>query len=69
MAIAIARIFQEDANSNTLVICPPKLVPMWQWHIGQYRIAGAAMSLGRVIEELERLPRYHMVILTRVATA
>jgi superfamily II DNA or RNA helicase len=63
MAIAIARIFQEDDNSNTLVICPPKLVPMWQWHIAQYRIAGAAMSLGSVIEDLERLPRYRLVVI------
>jgi SNF2 family DNA or RNA helicase len=63
MAIAIARIFQEDDNSNTLVLCPPKLVPMWQWHIAQYHIAGAALSLGRVTEELERLPRYRLVVI------
>lgn len=63
MAIAIARIFQEDDQSNTLVLCPPKLVPMWQWHIAKYQITGAAMSFGRVTEELERLPRYRLVVI------
>lgn len=62
MAIAVARIFQEFNDDNTLVICPPKLVPMWQWHLAQYRIAGAAMSLGSV-DDLERLPRYRLVII------
>ena len=62
MATAIARIFQEDDQSNTLVICPPKLVPMWQWHIAKYQLTGAAMSLGEVIAKLESLPRYKLVI-------
>ena len=62
MATAIARIFQEIDTSNTLVICPPKLVEMWRWHVAQYQITGAVLSLGEVIEKLPTLPRYRMVI-------
>lgn len=63
MATALARIFQEDDGSNTLVICPPKLVPMWQYHIDRYQITGRVVSLGDVIKVLPELPRYRLLIL------
>ncbi len=63
IATAVARIFQLIENSNTLVLCPPKLVEMWQWYFGQYRVSGAVLSLGRVIEQLPHLPRYTLVII------
>lgn len=65
MATVIARIFQEDEQSNTLVICPPKLVPMWEDHLQRYEINGRVLSLGRVVEALERpdTPRYRLVVI------
>lgn len=63
MAIAVARIFQEDHNINTLVICPPKLKPMWQEHIERYEIIGRVVSLGEVIDKLPNLPRYRLLII------
>lgn len=33
MATAIARVFQEDDQSNTLIICPPRLIPMWDRYL------------------------------------
>jgi superfamily II DNA or RNA helicase len=63
MATAIARIMQEDNGDDTLVICPPKLVPMWERHLQEYKIVGHVLSLGRVIEELPNLPRYRLVII------
>ncbi len=62
MATAIARLMQEDSGDNTLVICPPKLAPMWDRYMQEYQIAGRVLSLGRVIEELPDLPRYRLVI-------
>lgn len=62
MATAIARVLQEDNGDNTLVICPPKLVPMWEWYLQEYQILGRVLSLGRVTEELPNLPRYRLVI-------
>ncbi|HWP58269.1 MAG TPA: helicase-related protein [Candidatus Acidoferrales bacterium] len=65
MATAIARVFQEDEDSNTLVICPPKLAPMWEGHLQTYEINGRVLSFGRVLEMLGRAeaPHYRLVII------
>jgi superfamily II DNA or RNA helicase len=63
MATTVARIFQEDDHSTTLVICPPKLVSMWEWHLAHYGIAGKVLSVGKVSAGMEtRLPRFRLVI-------
>jgi hypothetical protein len=63
MATAIARVFQEDDDSNTFIICPPKLEPMWKRHVQKYQITGRVLSLGKTIEELPNLPRYCLVVI------
>ncbi len=65
MATAIARVFQEDDHGNTLVICPPKLAPMWDNHLQQYEINGRVLSFGKVVETLDRpdAPRYRLVVI------
>lgn len=63
MATAIARVMQEDDEANTLVICPPKLQPMWEGYLEQYQITGRVLSLGKVIEALPDLPRYRLLII------
>lgn len=65
MATAIARIFQEDSDTNTLVICPPKLAPMWKRHLETYEINGKVLSLGKVVEALDRpdAPHYRLVVI------
>jgi superfamily II DNA or RNA helicase len=63
MATAIARVLQEDDEANTLVICPPKLQPMWEGYLQAYQITGRVLSLGKVIEELPNLPRYRLVVI------
>lgn len=65
MATAIARVFQEDDHHNTLVICPPKLAPMWEYHLQRYEIHGRVLSFGKVVETLEHpdAPRYRLVVI------
>lgn len=63
MATAIARVFQEDDQSNTLVICPPKLQSMWEWHLQEYQITGRTLSLGTVVKDLPNLSRYRLVVI------
>ncbi len=63
MATAIARVLQEDDDSNTLVICPPKLLPMWDRYLQEYQITGRALSLGKIHVELPNLPRYRLLVI------
>jgi hypothetical protein len=64
MATAVARIFQEDDQSATLVLCPPRLVAMWEWHLAHYGIAGQVRSIGKVFTGMEaHLPRFRLVII------
>jgi SNF2 family DNA or RNA helicase len=65
MATAIARVLQEDDDSNTLIICPPKLAPMWERYRETYEINGRVLSIGRVPEVLDRpdAPRYRLVVI------
>jgi len=63
MATALARLFQEFDDSNTLVICPPNLQPMWEYHLDRYHITGKVLSLGRVQDELRNMVRYRTLII------
>lgn len=63
MATALARIFEDDQNLETLIICPKNLVKMWQGYRERYRMRARVMSLSRVQEELPNLPRYRLIIL------
>jgi len=54
---------QEDQEYNTLVICPPNLVPLWRDHLQKYEITGWVFSLGKVIDKLPTLPRFRLVII------
>lgn len=62
MATALARVFQEADNSRTLIICPPKIAPLWRWHMDQYELNGHILSLGKV-SSLGDLPRYKTLII------
>jgi len=63
MATAIARVMQEDNDDRSLVICPPKLAPMWENCLHKFGIVGKVLSLGRTIDALPNLPRYRLVII------
>ncbi|MCL6430097.1 MAG: NgoFVII family restriction endonuclease [Anaerolineae bacterium] len=63
MATAVARILQEDDGSNSLIICPPRLRPMWEQYVEQYGLVARVLSLGEVVQKLPELPRYRLVII------
>jgi superfamily II DNA or RNA helicase len=63
MAVALARIFQDDHGTETLIICPKNLVSMWQDYVHQYRMAAKVMSISNVINELPDTPRYRLVLI------
>jgi len=63
MATAVAKIFQEDEGGNTLILCPPRLASMWQQYVEQYGLIARVLSIGKVVDELPGLRRYHLVII------
>jgi SNF2 family DNA or RNA helicase len=62
MATAIARIFQEDRGGTALIICPPKLQEMWQWHVDKYELAAKVSSIGKAHELENEFPRRLVII-------
>jgi len=63
MATALARIFEDDHDLETLIICPKNLVSMWEDYRSQYRLRAKVLSISRAIGELPKLRRYRIVLI------
>ena len=63
MATAVARIFEDDQDLETLIICPKNLVPMWEDYRAQYRLRARVLSISRALRELPKLRRYRLVLI------
>jgi superfamily II DNA or RNA helicase len=64
MATAVARIFEDDYDLETLIICPKNLVRMWnEDYRERYHLRGKVISLSRVIQDLPSLRRYRLVVI------
>ncbi len=63
IATAVARIFEDDWGTQTLIICPKNLVRMWEEYRDEYGLRARVLSVSRVINELPNLRRYHQVII------
>ncbi|MBX3177604.1 MAG: NgoFVII family restriction endonuclease [Candidatus Hydrogenedentes bacterium] len=63
MATALARIFEDDYDLETLIICPKNLVPMWEDYKDEYRLRGKVLSISQVKQKLPDLRRYRLLIL------
>lgn len=63
MAVALSRIYQDDHGTETLIICPKNLVPMWDGYVHRYRLAAKVMSISTAINELPKTLRYRIVLI------
>lgn len=63
MATALAKIFQDDHFTETLIICPKNLVKMWEDYVSEYRLIAKVLSVTRVTTELPELRRYRVVLI------
>lgn len=63
MAVALARIFEDDYSFETLIICPKNLVPMWENYKQRYRMRATVLSLSQVINKLPGMERHRIVII------
>lgn len=63
MATALAKIFQDDHFTETLIICPKNLVKMWEDYVSEYRLLAKVLSVTRAARELPDLRRYRVVLI------
>jgi hypothetical protein len=63
MASALAKIFQDDHFTETLIICPKNLVRMWEEYVADYRLLAKVLSVTRAMHELPDLRRYRVVLI------
>ncbi len=63
MGTALARIFEDDYDLETLIICPKNLVKMWEGYRDEYRLRARVLSASRVISALPDLRRYRLVLI------
>ncbi|HSD38715.1 MAG TPA: helicase-related protein [Rhodocyclaceae bacterium] len=64
MATALAKVFEDDYHTETLIICPKNLVSMWEDYAHRYRLHAKVMPLSKVLTELpENTRRYRLVLI------
>ncbi|HTW24460.1 MAG TPA: helicase-related protein [Candidatus Baltobacteraceae bacterium] len=63
MAAALAKIFQDDYFTETLILCPKNLVKMWEEYVAQYRLLAKVISITQASGELPELRRYRVVLI------
>jgi superfamily II DNA/RNA helicase len=63
MATAVARIFEEDHDLETLIICPKNLVKMWEDYREQYLGRARVLPITRARKTLDDLRRYRLVLI------
>ena len=64
MATAVAKIFEDDEGLETLILCPPKLAGMWQWHANRYGLRATVQSTGGVTgTDFERSTLRHRIVI------
>ena len=63
MAAAVAKIFQDDYFTETLILCPKNLVKMWEDYVSEYRLLAKVLPITRVTRELPHLRRYRVVLI------
>jgi len=63
MATALARIFEDDHDVETLIICPRNLVRMWEDYRQQYRLRAKVLSITQAQRELPDLRRFRLVLI------
>jgi len=63
MATAVARIFEDDYDLETLIICPKNLVKMWEGYRDQFRLRARVLSSSLAERQLPDMKRYRIVVI------
>jgi superfamily II DNA or RNA helicase len=63
-ATAIAKLFEETFFTETLIICPKNLVPMWEDYVHQYQLRARVLSFSKINKDfVEKTRRYRVLII------
>lgn len=63
-AIGIAALHQQQKDWTTLILCPPKLVEMWNKYLEKYEVFGRVEALSApLVEKIDELRRFNLVII------
>jgi len=62
MATALAKILEDDHDLETLIICPVRLVQMWEEHKERFRLRAKVLPISKV-GGLDELRRYRVVLI------
>ncbi|MCG3204280.1 MAG: RNA polymerase-associated protein RapA [Elusimicrobia bacterium] len=63
MATALARMFEDDYDIETLILCPKNLLPMWNDYRERYHLRGKVLPISLAIRELPNMRRYRLVVI------
>lgn len=63
MATALARILEDDHGLETLILCPIRLVPMWEDYRQRYRLRATIVPTSQAAKRLKDLRRHRVVII------
>ncbi len=63
MAIAVAKILEEENGWQTLILCPKNLETMWEEHRQEWVLSGKVIPISQVQKKLPELKRHHIVII------
>ncbi len=63
MATALAKLFEEDTDSSTLVVCPPNLQSMWEGYIHKYGLRGLVISTGKLHQLQHKATARHRLLI------
>lgn len=61
-ACAVAQYYEHTAWSSTLVLCPPKLIPMWEHHKDLYNLKMKVASMAGSLKKLEE-KRFRLIVI------
>lgn len=62
MATALAKLFEEDTDSSTVIVCPPNLVDMWEGYVRVYGLRGLVVSTGQLDGLKNATARHRLLI-------
>ncbi len=62
IAAAMAKIYEEDQDASTLILCPKNLISMWQQQIDLYNLKAEIVPLSKALGKLPGLRRHKLVL-------